>query len=563
MNAATKIMNNTFPSSAPARMARPKDEKKRAKKIVKEFETRKSQRVNWNELYEEIAEIFIPNKDDVFNQRHRTTGDRKGINLLDTTGAHSAEVLANTLHSMLTNPSALWLALQAKLGPLNDDPAVVDWLQRLVRQMISMLNQSNFQTQIHECYRDLTTFGTGPLEVLEDDDFVVRFKARPIYNYYTKENEKGLIDDSMTEEDLTVHQAFDKFGEGAFGDEVDQLLRDPSKKITIIHAISKRSNAERLKYASTSKGHAFQSIHIWKDKCMIVKESGFKEFPIMFPRWSKLSDEELGRSPAMTALADAKMLNTMMRTTIRGAQKIVDPAVMVPDDGMLGRLSLAAGATNTYRAGTQDQVYTIETKGNPALGLELIESVRQQVKKIFFIDQLQLGIGPQMTATEVNARIEQQLRLLGPLLGRLHFELLQPMISRILKIMERKNLLPDNPPAAITGNFDLEVFFTSAIAQAQRSQEAGKLRSFLSTLAPIAEFDESAGDVVKTDEIVREIGKLEGINSKLFRNTNELKEFREVKQQQIDEAKQQQQQMQNAEVVQKAGPTALKAGGLV
>lgn len=559
LRAATKTIN----SAAPMRLV-PEQDKERANIIVKEYGDRKSSRNNWNDLYEEVAQLFIPNKDDVFSQGHRSTGDRKAVQLLDTTGAHSAEVLANTLHSMLTNPSSVWLALQAKLGPLNDDPSVTKWLQILVRDMVSMLNQTNFQTQIHECYKDLVTFGTGPFEVLEDDEFVARFKSRPIYNYYTKENDKGIIDDSMTEIKMTVEQAFQKFGEEAFRDEAEELKKDVHQHIFIIHAVSPRDSAKRLKYGSTSRGHAFESIWVWKDKPMILAEGGFQEFPIMFPRWSKLSDEELGRSPSMTSLPDAKMLNTMMRTTIRGAQKMVDPATQGPDDGFLGQLNMAVGAHNVYRSGTPDRIETIETKGRPDIGLDLIESYRDQVKKNFFIDQLQLNIGPQMTATEVNARIEQQLRLLGPLLGRLHFELLQPMVARILKIMQRKNLLPADPPASITqGDFQLEVFFTSAIAQAQRAQEADKLRTFLASVGEMAQQDPSVKDVVKTDETVREIGKLEGVNEKLLRTDDELQEFRETKQAELEEQQRKEDELRGAEVIQKAGPTALKAGGLV
>jgi len=384
----------------------------RARAIIKEKDRRKSRRENWDTLWEEITQEFLPNKDDIHSAQSNTRsgGDRKGILLLDTTGAHSATVLSNNLHSTMTNPAAIWAAFAAKNPDIKKLPQVTKWLQKLVKGFISVLNQSNFQTQIHEMYNDLTTLGTAPFEVNEDDDFHVRFKSKPIFHYYVKENANGIIDDTMTEEKLTVEQAFQKYGEEAFGSEVINLKQDMNKNLFFIHSIAPRDAATRMKFSSTSLGHAYSSIHVWREKAMIVKEGGFEEFPIMFPRWSKLSDEEYGRSPAMTASPDVKMLQTMMRTTVRGAQKIVDPPLMIPDDGILGSVNSAAGGLNTYRSGTTDRIFPIETKGDPGIGMDLMNEVRDRVKKIFFVDQLQLHSGPQMTTTEVNARIEQQLR---------------------------------------------------------------------------------------------------------------------------------------------------------
>lgn len=58
---------------------------------------------------------------------------------------------------------------------------------------------------------------------------------------------------------------------------------------------------------------------------MMISESGFQEFPYIVPRFLKATGETMGRSPAMTALPDVKMLNLMSKTIIQAAQKQIDP----------------------------------------------------------------------------------------------------------------------------------------------------------------------------------------------------------------------------------------------
>ena len=69
------------------------------------------------------------------------------------------------------------------------------------------------------------------------------------------------------------------------------------------------------------------------------------------------------------------------------------------------------------------------------------EQRRTAIRNVFYVDQLMLQQGPQMTATEVIQRNEEKMRLLGPVLGRLQSELLKPLIDRVFNILLRNNQL--------------------------------------------------------------------------------------------------------------------------
>ncbi len=74
------------------------------------------------------------------------------------------------------------------------------------------------------------------------------------------------------------------------------------------------------------------------------------------------------------------MLNEMSKTTIKAAQKQVDPPLLVPDDGFILPVRTVPGGLNFYRAGTRDRRYIInEMKTNLTTGdadLQLILDFR-------------------------------------------------------------------------------------------------------------------------------------------------------------------------------------------
>ena len=115
----------------------------------------------------------------------------------------------------------------------------------------------------------------------------------------------------------------------------------------------------------------------------------------------------------MTALPDIKMLNKMSETTIRAAQKQVDPPLLVPDDSFILPIKTVPSGLNFYRSGTRDRIEPLNIGANNPLGLNMEEQRRGAIRSAFYVDQLIMGQGPQMTATEVVQRTEEKDALAG------------------------------------------------------------------------------------------------------------------------------------------------------
>lgn len=530
-------------------------QKSLAEKILARYKAIKNKRTNWDEHWRDVARYVIPNKENVFDHKTRATGDKKRLRLYDSSAAHYNELLASALHSMLTNPSVQWFELTTGDRELDKNQKVKAYLQKTVRTIHQTLNSTNFQTEIHELYLDLGSFGTGAMLIEEDEDNVLNFSARPIYHFYIEENFKSEVDTFFIELKLNGRQMLQKYGEEALGKEmVDKINKKPDDTHIVVMMVAPNEDFDSKKKLDKSAGKPFKSIHILEKESIILKEGGFDEFPAVFPRWMKDTMEIYGRSPAMKSLPEIKMINAMMKTIIRSAQKMVDPALMIPDDSFLN-FNTKPGGLNPYRSGTTDKVYAIETRGQIGLGLELLKDTRDRIKESFFIDQLQLREGPQMTATEVNVRTDEHLRLLGPILGRLHFELLQPLIVRIIGIMKRGNHLPEDAPEELQGKTP-QVFYSSQIARAQRIAEGQNWQRFLAGVSGLAEGMPEIMDNINPDGVVSYLADIYGAPSETLKEEKDVKKQRDdraAQQQAAQEAAMEQEKAKTAEIASKAG----------
>ena len=322
------------------------------KSLLSRFERLEGQRQNWETHWQEVADYMQPRKADVTKQRAR--GDKRMEMIFDSSPIQAVELLAASLHGMLTNPSTPWFTLRFKDEDIDNEDEAKLWLQSATDIMYTAFNRSNFQQEIFELYHDLITFGTASMFIEEDDDDLIKFSTRHINEVFIAENNKGRIDTMFRKFKISARAAIQKFGESVSADVQTKAKKNPYDEVEILHAVYPRLEFNPNK---KDKGNMpFESVYIEFKNGNELSVGGFKEFPFVVPRYLKASNEIYGRSPAMTALPDVKMLNEMCKTTIKAAQKQVDPPLLVPDDGFLLPVRTVTGGLNFYRSGTRDRI---------------------------------------------------------------------------------------------------------------------------------------------------------------------------------------------------------------
>jgi hypothetical protein len=245
------------------------------------------------------------------------------------------------------------------------------------------------------------------------------------------------------------------------------------------------------------------------------------------------------------------MLNKMSEITIRSAQKQLDPPLMVPDDGFLLPIRTTPGSLNFYRSGTRDRMETLQIGANNSLGLNMEEQRRAAIRQAFYVDQLLLGQGANMTATEVLQRNEEKMRLLGPVLGRLQSELLQPLIDRSFALLLRQGAF-STPPEEMQGQ-DIDIEYVSPLAKAQKMSELQntlrgvEVMTQLSQIIPVLEYFDP-------DKMVSYLIEVMGMPAQVVRSSDEVAMVRRQQQQAAQAQAEAEAQMQESEIANNLAP---------
>ncbi len=512
------------------------------KNLLSRYERLEGQRQNWETHWQEVADYMQPRKADVTKKRAR--GDKRMEQVFDSSPIQAVELLAASLHGMLTNPSTPWFTLRFKDEDIDNEDEAKLWLEASTDAMYTAFNRSNFQQEIFELYHDLITFGTAAMFIEEDDDDIIKFSTRHINEVFIAENDKGRIDTIYRRFNISARAAIQKFGESVSSDVQGKAKKNPYDEVEILHAVYPRSEFNPNKKDKANM--PFESVYMEYKNGNELSVGGFKEFPFVVPRYLKASNEIYGRSPAMTALPDVKMLNEMCKTTIKAAQKQVDPPLLVPDDGFLLPVRTVPGGLNFYRSGTRDRIEPLNIGANNPLGLNMEQQRRDSIRAVFYVNQLMMQQGPQMTATEVIQRNEEKMRLLGPVLGRLQSELLKPLIDRVFAILLRNNMLPQ-APEFLSGR-DIEIEYVSPLAKAQKSTELQSIMRAVEILGSLANVA-PVFDYVNFDNLVKHLADIVGVPQKILKSQSQVNAERQQAQQQQQEM----QQMQQLQQVAKAG----------
>ncbi len=525
---------------------------------IRRLNQAKTERKTWESHWQEIGDFMVPRKND-FNH-FQQPGSKRNAPILDNTGMQSVELLAGTLHGMLLNPAQIFFELTSGDPAIDQKDPVRIWLEDTALRIFNTMHNSNFQTEAHEFLIDLVAFNTANMLVLEDNEFDVIFQAHFLKEIYIWENSRGLVDEIYRCFEWDARKIVGEFGKANLDQSIiDAFEQNRETKFELAHVMYPVDDYGPRKVKNFKFKIVSQYIDIKNKKELRLK--GYNEMPWPVARWSKASGEVYGRGPGMNALPEVKMANLMEDIMIRGAQKVIDPPLQVPDDGFVLPIKTRPGGINVRRAGagrSDSEIKPIFNTAQINFGDVMMKDRRARIQQAFYLDQFQTPQLDRQTATEVSQRADEQLRFLGPLVGRLSVEFLRPLIERVFAVMSRKpnRFLP--PPPELRGKF-LTVRYSSPIAKIQRMSEAKNMFQTFQMIGPVISFDPSITDNFDGDAYTRGIATDLSFPQKYLRNVADRDKMRAAKAKAQAEQAQQQQQMQQAEIASKAVPAAAQA----
>ena len=483
--------------------------------------------------WREIAERILP-RSDVFRIK-RVAGEKHTEKVFDATAGLALERFAAAMESMLTPRTQRWHKLRVPDEGLNEDYEIRGYLDAVTSMLFDARYspRANFASQANEAYMSLGAFGTGAMFIDDSLGRGIRYRSVHLSELFIAENHQGIVDTVFRKFEMTVRQMAQRFGTDALSEAQRKALEtNPDQAFDVIHAVMPR---DEMEYGRNDfRGMPWSSCYVNCEGREILDEGGYRAFPYAVGRYVTAPREVYGRSPAMTVLPDIKMLNEMSKTVIRAAHKMVDPPLLLQDDGILQAFDLRPGALNYGGVDEQGRqlVHPLQSGARIDIGDAMLEQRRQVINDAFLVTLFQILVdAPQMTATEAMLRAQEKGALLDPTMGRQQSEFLGPLIEREIDILAAAGVLPPMPQALrdIGGAVDVE--YVSPLNRAQRADEGVAILRTLESVIPLAQADPRVMMVFDPEAIARELASINGVPAKVLRSKQQVEDMMAEQQQ--------------------------------
>lgn len=497
------------------------------------------ERSSWVPHWAELSRYILP-RAGRFLTTDRNKGRPRDDDIYDNTGTQAMRVLASGLMAGMTSPARPWFRLTLPDSELSERHEVRAWLDKVSDLMRAVFNSSNTYRALHSMYEELAVFGTAAAVVLPNYENVIHVHPLTAGEYAIAVDELGRPNALYREFDMTVGQLVSEFGL----ENVSRYVRDRYERgqldqwITVIHAIEERQKhdpkspwAKDMRWASVyfeAKGN--------EDK--FLRESGFKRFPVVAPRWVVTGGDIYGRSPGMEALGDIKQLQHQQLRKLQGIDYMVKPPLAVPPTMADREIDMLPGGVTFVDVSATSPIRSLFDVRLDLQALLLdIQDVRQRIQKTFYADLFLMMLSDDrsgITAREVVERHEEKLLMLGPVLERLFNELLDPLIDITFGYIVDAGILPD-PPKVLSG-VDIDVEFVSTLAQAQRAVGINASDRFVMTVAQLAQVSGNPGvwDRVDSDKVVSYYADALGVEPGILRDDSDVEKIRAERQKMIE-----------------------------
>jgi len=512
-----------------------------AKALNIKYEALRSERANLDTQLELIERFVVPGRGRFFQegQDHEQSINWRDRELYDGTAQNSAIMLAAFTHGNLTSASLDWFNPTFKGKTLKGLKDAKEWLEECGSLQKASLNESNLDLEIQEQYLDSCSMGTGYMmhdELKSGLDFGGHyFKSQMMRQCYFEEDMDGNPVGFFIKRTYSPTQLAIKFGIESLPADIAQKLENPGISgdntedlIYCVYLDIANMNADVSQVLVPERRPYVGRYVLTRGQQFIGDEQRFYEFPAYVLRWARTAGSKYGHSPGIVALGDILTLQEMVRLNRTATEKTVDPPMKTTRRGIIGDLRLSAGGLTMVR--DMDGLAPLMPANSYRVenGWRDIQDLRKRIEQYFFIDQLQLKESPQMTATEVRVRYEIMQRMLGPTLGRITSDLLDPLVKRSFWMMYRKKAFPRMPDSVAENKGELVIEYTGPLARAQMMGKVDGITRWLSLTSEMSQVPgmEEITDVPDADKVSNLIARILGVPEEVIRSEGDVKNRR-------------------------------------
>lgn len=491
----------------------------------------------WRSIYEDCYEFALPQRN-LYNGYYegKVPGKAKMQRVFDSTAMSSTKRFANRLQSGLFPPNRQWCRLEPGVAvPRQDRERAQKILDAYIDIMFDQLRQTSFDLAMGEFLLDLCV-GTAVMMVTPGDEVTpVRFLAIPQYLVAIEEGANGTIDNVYRKMRVKAEAISREFPDIVITpDLADRIDRKPGDELDLFDAVIFDQETGRYHY------HV-----IWPEKSQELVYREMQSSPFIVARFSKTAGEIYGRGPLCDCISDIKTLNKTIELVLKNASLSISGVYLAADDGVLNpqNIKIQPGAVIPVARNGGPQgasLAPLPKAGDFNTTQIVIQDLRVNIKKVLMDDTLPPDTMSARSATEIAQRQRELATNLGSAFGRLMTEIMNPLVARILFVLDRQGLI--DMPLKVNG-VQLKISPVSPLAEAPKMEEVNQLIQFMqiaNSLGPIGQ------TVVNVPETLAFIAEKMSIDQRVLNTPEEQQAMMQQMQQAMME---QQQQMPTDETV--------------
>lgn len=520
------------------------------------FAQAKEERDQWLPLWRQLNESFFPYL--YKSLRGSMSGSSpvmRNTKLLDGAPAQALYLLASGFMNGVTSPARKWVNIKRPTASAyeEDDGGVSIVHSQIRTKILEILSASNYYTSRAVEIWDGCGLGTSLMLCYEDRDTVCKFVTCPPGTFSFITNDYNEVVGIARELKMKARDIVAEFGEAAAGRQMANEVKEgkaQSRVEHIVHHIIEANDGKGVPpSAPFREAYWFAAARADAPKYLALRP--LYEWPASVFRWHCPDNAPYGVPPTLGALGKAIQLQNLEFKSDQGLDKMISPPVLA-DYSLRNRAKAfqANGITYTNNLSPNSGARPLLNLQVPFQEIEvkrsrIISSIEEMLFNPLFnmISQLETV----RSATEIDARREEKLVMLGPVLQRNYSEDLMPLILRIYGIASRKGLMPELP-----GGEETSVEFSNVLSDVQKASDVATVERFFGFTGSIVPIFPQVQSKINALDLVKQYAEGLGIRpSSLY--TDEEAQAADA------QAEQMQQLQQVSEVAKNFGAAA---GGL-
>ena len=459
-----------------------------AAETLKRFAQAAARKQGWAQTYEDALRYAAPQRNTFEIARKGDARDGSG-EVYDSTALIAMQKFAANLQSSLVPPFRSWVRLVA--GPqIPDDvkPVLNTALEEIRQVMFTHLHMSNFDTQIAESFLDLAV-GTGALLVQPGRGAqALQFVAVPLSQLSLEEGANGQLDGVFRRYRLPVRAIEGTWEDAVLTPKMHKLLADqPDAEVTLIeatipHTIMQYNPA--IDAEEPTEGYLYSVVAA--DEQATLLQRPMRSSPWVIFRYGTLPGEIYGRGPLLSALPDIKTLNKTKELILKNASLAVAGAYTVADDGVINinTVKIRPGAlipVSSNGGAGGPTLAPLPRSGDFNIAELVVQDLQASINDALMANVFGAVDAPARSATEMAIRQQELARRMGSAFGRLQYELIAPLLRRILHVLEEQGLV-DLSRFTLDGK-GIAIVHQSPVATAHDNEELANILRYADFLA--------------------------------------------------------------------------------